>query len=114
MTEKLPYIQNLTWIPKIFVPRPADERVVELVKMGEAEIVAHMVLTDLKALPDSKKRQFVVEAAENHLNRLIDLEVDSKYIQSRRERVNLIRNGRKEGEALVEQLKSIYPFARRK
>ena len=93
---------------------PVEKRLENHIADGNAEIVAHIVLAELQSLSDEEKRAAVAEAAVNQVNRLKGYNVpfEEKWINSKEKKAKALANSKKEGNALVKQLQSMYPFAR--
>jgi hypothetical protein len=96
--------------------RTIEERLASFVEEGEAEHVAHIVLNELKHLPDSEKRDLVATAAENEVKRIRGYNsralTEGQYFASKIKKAKELRRSKKEGTALEEQLQGIYSFAR--
>lgn len=93
--------------------QPPAERIVIHADGGNADIVANMVLTSMRHLPDSEKRALVAKAARIKADRVASRPgYSDRYVKAHAKRARALERSRKEGGSLKKQLKAMYPYAR--
>lgn len=119
MIERRPYLDLMSrndFEATRSVPKTPRQMVIENTQLGNPSFVARMVVKYKENFSDAEKRQFIAEAAlaDYKYAQMMDETtlVNETYLRSKKQKERTFRNSKKEGKALIKQIKSSYSSAR--
>jgi spore germination protein YaaH len=102
-------------------PQTPEQVIEGLVERGEDGAVANMLVHEMKDLPDKRKKELIITAAQNRRQQLwdettvaLDQDVDfwNDLFRRQGDKIKTLQRSKKGGKALNEQLKAMYPATR--